>query len=322
MQRLHEEDLTGHLERKGGWVILRLPEKYEPEYHTVTPIWEDPRKEPGELLFPEFRDEADYQQAELDLGTFGTAGQLQQRPVPEGGGVVKGWWWRYHAPAELLPSLPPLYLKVVAEDGSVTEVEAVVVPTPEAFDFELTSWDFAFKEKKDSDFVVGQAWGSRGADTFLRGQVRGRWDYVKSKAALVGFSEAWPGIPEHLVEDKANGTAIMTDLRSTLTGLIGYDPPGSKQSRVATESSTIEGGNVYLPHPNLAPWVASEYLKEWAQFPNGANDDQVDATTQALQRLKQKRKAWTQQQGKSQAQPTALPGLTGLGGQKTSAWRR
>ena len=322
MQRLHEEDLTGHLERKGGWEILRLPEKYEPEYHTRTSLWEDPRTEAGELLFPEFRDEADYRQAELDLGSFGTAGQLQQRPVPAGGGIVKGWWWRYHAPAHLIPTLPPLRLKVVAEDGSVTEVDAVVVPTPDTFDFTLTSWDLAFKDKKDSDFVVGQAWGSRGADAFLLDQVRGRWDYVRSKAELLAFAERWPGIPEHLIEDKANGPAIISDLRSTAPGLIPYEPDGSKQSRVSAESSTIQAGNVYLPHPSLAPWVAAEYLPEWAQFPNGANDDQIDPTTQALQRLKQKRRAWAKQQQQQNAQPTALTGLAGIGGKKTSAWRR
>lgn len=322
MQRLHEEDLTGHLERKGGWAVLRLPEKYEPEAHTATPIWEDPRTEAGELLFPEFRGEDDYRQAELDLGSFGAAGQLQQRPVPAGGGIVKGWWWRYHAPAHLLPTLPPVRVKVVSEDGRVTEVDAPVVATPEAFDFTLSSWDFAFKDKKDSDFVVGQAWGGKGADSFLLDQVRGRWDYVKSKAAVQEFAERHPGIPEHVIEDKANGPAIISDMRSTVPGLIAYEPDGSKQSRVSAESSTIEGGNVYLPHPSLAPWVASDYLPEWAQFPNGANDDQIDPTTQALQRLKQKRRAWLKTQQEPAAQTTELGGLSGLGGQKSSNWRR
>ncbi|GAA5513629.1 hypothetical protein Dcar01_02373 [Deinococcus carri] len=291
MQRLHEEDLTGHLIAKGGWEVLRLPEKYEPEHHTRTSIWEDPRTRPGELLFPEFRDEADYEQAALDLGSFGVAGQLQQRPVPVGGGIVKGWWWRYHAPAHLISRLPPIRVPVVAEDGSITEVEALVVPTPETFDLRLSSWDLAFKETKKSDFVVGQDWGSRAADFFLLDQVRGRWDYVRSKAEVQAFAERHPDIPEHLIEDKANGPAIMSDLRSVLPGLIAYEPEGSKESRVAAESSTIEAGNVYLPHPSIAPWVASEYLPEWAQFPNGANDDQIDPTTQALQRFKQKRRA-------------------------------
>lgn len=322
MQRLHEEDLTGHLIKKGGWEVLRLPERYEPEHHTVTPIWEDPRTQAGELLFPEFRDDEDYRQAELDLGSFGTAGQMQQRPVPAGGGVVKGWWWRYHAPAHLIPSLPPLRLKVVNEDGDVTEIDAVVVPTPDTFDFTLTSWDFAFKDKKDSDFVVGQAWGSRGPDAFLLDQTRGRWDYVKSKQAVIAFAERWPDIPEHLIEDKANGPAIISDVRTVLPGLIAYEPDGSKQSRVSAESSTIESGHVYLPHPSLAPWVAGDYLPEWAQFPNGANDDQIDPTTQALQRFKQKRKAWAKGKEKAAAQPTNLTGLTSIGGEKRSAWRR
>ena len=290
MQRLHEEDLTGHLTGKGGWEVLRLPEKYEPEYHTTTSIWSDPRTERGELLFPEFRDEADYAQAARDLGPFGEAGQLQQRPSPVGGGIVKDWWWRYHAPAAMLPFLKPVLVQVVAEDGTVSEQEAIVVATPKAFDFQLTSWDMAFKGKKDSDFVVGQAWGGKGADCFLLDQSRGRRTYVQSREAMIAFAEQYPDVREHLVEDKANGTPIMDDLHDTISGLIAYEPDGNKESRANAESSTIQAGNVYLPHPQLAAWVNSEYRQEWIQFPNGANDDQIDATTQALQRLRERRK--------------------------------
>lgn len=319
MQRLHQEDLTGHLEEKGGWEILRLPEKYEPEHHTVTSIWEDPRTERGQLLFPEFRDEADYQQAAHDLGPFGEAGQLQQRPSPVGGGIVKDSWWRYHAPADMLPYLKPVLVQVVAEDGTVTEQEAVVVPTPEAFDFRITSWDLSFKGTKTSDFVTGQAWGAKGADNFLLDQTRGRWGYVQTKAKVIEFAERHPEITEHVVEDKANGPAILDDLRPTVSGLIGWEPEGSKESRVNAESSTIHAGNVYLPHPQLAAWVNSEYRPEWMQFPNGANDDQIDPTTQALQRFRLKRRRAEQEKKKAGPPiPSAGPDM-GLG--KSSSFR-
>ena len=319
MQRLHEEDLTGHLTQKGGWEVLRLPEKYEPEHHTATSIWEDPRTERGELLFPEFRDGADYAQAAHDLGPFGEAGQLQQRPSPVGGGIVKDWWWRYHAPAEMLLHLKPVLVQVVAEDGTVSEQEAVVVPTPAEYDFRITSWDLAFKGTKTSDFVVGQAWGAKGADNFLLDQTRGRWGYVQTKAEVTLFAERHPDITEHVIEDKANGPAILDDLRSTVSGLIGWEPEGSKESRVNAESSTIQAGNVYLPHPQLAPWVSSEYRQEWIQFPNGSNDDQIDPTTQALQRFRLKRRRAAQE--KTKPGPPVIGSVDSLELGKSSSFR-
>ena len=282
MQRLHQDDLTGHLETKGGWEVLRLPEKYEPEHHTKTSIWEDPRTERGQLLFPEFRDEADYAQAAIDLGSFGVAGQLQQRPVPTGGGIVKRWWWRYHAPAMLLGSLPPV--AVLMPDGTTLEIHAVA--TPAKFERKITSWDMSFKGHKDSDYVVGQAHGSIGADTYLLDQTRGQWDFVRTKAEVRRFAAKHGDIREHIVEDKANGTAIISELHSEISGLIGWEPEGSKESRVHAESPAIEAGNVYLPHPALAPWVSTDFLPEWELFPNGVNDDQIDPLTQARQRLR------------------------------------
>lgn len=183
MQRLHAEDLSGHLESKGGWTVLRLPERFEPEHRCVTPLWQDPRTERGELLFPEYRDEQAVREAEHDLGTYGTAGQLQQRPVPLGGGIVKRHWWRYHAPAALLDQLPPVRVRL--PDGS--EVEAVVIATPEQFDRKLTSWDMTFKGTAQSNYVSGGAWGARGADRFLLDQVRGQWGFVETKRQMLTF---------------------------------------------------------------------------------------------------------------------------------------
>jgi len=89
---------------------------------------------------------------------------------------------------------------------------------------------------------------------------------------------------EKLVEDKANGPAVISTLEAEIPGLIAVNPEGGKLARAAAVSYTIEAGNVWLPHPDIAPWV-EEYLSEFDGFPKGAHDDEVDQTTQALVRL-------------------------------------
>lgn len=330
-QRLHEEDLTGHLIKSGGgWCVLRLPEEYDPDQKTVTHLddgsvfWEDPRTERGELLHPTFRDRPVVDKLKKTMGTFAAAGQLQQQPVPAGGGIVKSWWWRYHAPADLIASLPPIVAKVVREDGSVYELPVPVVPTPESFDLMLTSGDMSFKDTSKSDFVVIQAHGLKGANRFLLDQVRGRLSFVRTLEAYVDFTKKHPDIDLHLIEEAANGSAVMSVLHDSIPGLVGVNPDRSKEARVNAASPAIEAGNWYLPHPSLpgCAWVASEYLPEWAFFPNGANDDQIDATTQAEDRFKQHVRAGTADEKPEGVSPVRLPGLAGLGAQPAAKWRR
>jgi predicted phage terminase large subunit-like protein len=96
----------------------------------------------------------------------------------------------------------------------------------------------------------------------------------------------WPQATTKLVEDKANGTAVIATLKHEISGLIQVNPEGGKEARAAAVSPQIESGNIYLPHPLIASWVTG-YLAEWASFPRGAHDDQVDASTQALNRMRQ-----------------------------------
>jgi len=86
-----------------------------------------------------------------------------------------------------------------------------------------------------------------------------------------------------LIEDKANGSAVIQMLMNQIRGIIPVNPSGGKIARAAGISPLIEAGNVYLPHPQMFPWVG-DFLEECAAFPNGAHDDQVDAMTQVLLR--------------------------------------
>jgi len=281
MQRLHERDLSGHLLSQGGWEHLCLPAEYEPSPQvSVTKIgWSDPRTEPGELLWPERFGADEIAALKRSLGSYRAAGQLQQRPSPSEGGIFKRHWWRFwHYPDK---SLPPVHVRL--EDGAIYQCPCV--PLPEKFDEQIQSWDMAFKDTKSSDFVVGQAWAKREANRFLLAQKRDRLSFPKTCDAVLAMSEEFPGTTAKLVEDKANGSAVLSTLQSVVEGLIAIEPEGGKEARAHAVSPQVESGNVYLPHPSIAPWIDS-FINECAAFPNGANDDQVDSMTQALQRMR------------------------------------
>jgi predicted phage terminase large subunit-like protein len=110
-------------------------------------------------------------------------------------------------------------------------------------------------------------------------------DMPATKEAVRALSERWPKAAALLVEDKANGPAVIQELKHDIGGLIEVTPEGGKIARAHAVSPVVESGNVYLPHPALAPWVEA-LIEETAAFPNGRHDDQVDALTQALNRLR------------------------------------
>ena len=105
--------------------------------------------------------------------------------------------------------------------------------------------------------------------------------------AVKTLTERWLAATAKLIEDKANGPAVIAMLRHEVEGLIPVNPEGGKESRAHAVSPLMEAGNVYLPAAEVAPWI-DEFLEECAVFPNGPHDDQVDAMTQALLRLTRK----------------------------------
>lgn len=178
----------------------------------------------------------------------------QQRPSPAEGGMLKRGWWKFYRQA------------------------------PERFDEIIQSWDATFKDTQNSDFVVGQVWGRVGADKYLLDQVRDRMDFPATLQAIRSLSAKWPQARAKLIEDKANGPAIIATLRREIAGLIAIEPHGSKEARASAVSPQIEAGNVYLPDPSMAPWM-HDLIEECAAFPTGKHDDQVDAMSQALNRM-------------------------------------
>ncbi len=166
-------------------------------------------------------------------------------------------------------------------DGTLASITAIDVP--HHVDEQIQSWDCAFKDLETSDYVVGQVWGRVGSLYLLGDQIRARMDCPSTVKAVRELSQRWPNTLAKLIEDKANGSAVIQMLARELAGMLPVTPQGGKVARAAAVSPLIEAGNVYLPHPQFSPWV-NDFIEECAAFPNGAHDDQVDAMTQALLR--------------------------------------
>lgn len=287
MQRLHENDLTGHLLDKmkidgSHYEHLCLPAEYEATNRVTSIGWSDPRTEPGQLLWPDRFTPAALAGLKSDMSSYAVAGQLQQRPAPDSGGIFKRHWWRYWKPKNA--NLPPVIVK--GEDGDLIEIEAAELPSK--LDEQLQSWDLTFKDTKGSDFVAGQVWGRKDANKFMLDYYKERADISVTIEQIVRLTNKWPDAIAKLIEDKANGPAVISMLKNKITGLIAVEPQGGKISRAHAASPEVESGNVYLPHPALYPWVY-DFIDSCTGFPNMANDDDVDAFTQAMIRMASKR---------------------------------
>lgn len=271
--RWRKDDLSGWLREEfaDDWSVLNiaaeavdhdtLPET-DPEHGQPDPL----DRVPGEFMeSARRRTPADWIQKRREVGSRVWTAMYQGRPSPVEGGILKRDWWQTYDQPQWLDR----------DDGS-----RVVT----GFDDLLLSWDMTFKDTDGSDFVVGQVWGRRGADAFLLDQVRGQWDFVETRRQFEQQAARWPQAVLKIIEDKANGPAVIAALRATIPGIVPEEPQGSKEARARAVSPLIEARNVWLPAPRLAPWVGG-FIEECAGFPNATNDDQVDAMSQGLNRL-------------------------------------
>lgn len=282
MQRVHFKDASAWALEQGGWDHLNLPMEFEGQPSPPTSLgWTDPRTEIGAVLWPERFSAAEVEDLKK-MGSYAYNAQYLMRPAPRGGGLFKRAWCRFWYDPELGPPEPVTY-QDERGDWHESPQRSLVFDRGS----EIQSWDAAFKATAQSDFVVGQVWARHRADFVLLDQERGRFDFPDTKAAIRRLHERWPTATT-LVEEKANGAAIISDLRNEIVGLIPVLPEGGKESRASAIASAFESGNVYLPHPEQHPWVL-EFLTELTQFPKGAHDDQVDAMSQAIIRMRERK---------------------------------
>lgn len=265
--RWHEDDFVGRLtsaEDGHRWRVINIPAlaDHDPEKGQSDPLG----REPGEWLqSARGRTVAQWEQIKIQAGSRAFAALYQGRPSPDQGNVwQRSWWRRYHEPLwSQHPTAPEAWL--------VHDADEVLI-----------SVDAAFKDTKASDFVVMQVWARRGATACLVDQVRKRLSFTDTLTALLALIAKWPQATRKLVEDKANGSAIISSLRSKVPGLVPVNPTDSKYGRASAVAPVIESGNVLLPSAEVGLFDASELIEEAAGFPNAAHDDQVDATSQAL----------------------------------------
>lgn len=254
-----QRDLSGRLleaEAQGDgdkWKVINFPAIAERD--------ELPYRRAGEALHPARYPKEQLERIRLAVGTRDWESLYQQHPVPDGGALFKEeWTGRVWLPKDL----------------------------PERFDEVIQSWDMAFKDGDASDYVVGQVWAKKGADLYLLDQARGRWSFTETLAHVRDLSQRYPLALRKLIEDKANGPAVIDALKRELPGLVPVQPDGSKTARAHAVTALWEAGNVLLPDKSLRPWV-EEFKGEVLAFPAGAHDDQVDAMTQALRHLQGRR---------------------------------
>lgn len=279
MTRWHEDDLAGRILENTNFASMEINIPLEAEENDVLD-----RKQ-GDSLFPEIGKNKvwlkDFKNMYINDPTG--SGQrawdalMQGRPTSMQGNMLKRHWWKYWQPKGM--DLPPVNVKI---DDEVIQIHPVTLP--DTFDFGLQSWDMAFKKTDTSDFVVGQLWHNKGASVFLLDQVKKRMGFVDTVKSVEEFSKKHDKVKLKLIEDKANGSAVIDTLQYKVGGILPINPEGSKEARVSAVSIMIETGNVYLPHPKIYSWV-NQFIEEAAQFPKGKHDDSIDAMSQALTRF-------------------------------------
>jgi len=254
MQRLHEDDLVGHVLAQEPWEVVRFPAIAEAdEVHEIETILETRSftRRRGDALHPDREPLETLDRLRRTIGEYNFAGQYQQSPAPLGGGLVKAGWFKRYRENE----------------------------RPEGFDRIVQSWDTANKATELSDFSVCTTWGIRGKNLYLLGLLRQRLEYPALKRAVREQQNLFKAT-EVLIEDKASGTQLIQELIADgCHRVTRYQPTTDKIMRLHAQTAMIENGFVYIPE--AAPWLA-EYLHELTVFPNGKHDDQVDSTAQFL----------------------------------------
>ncbi|PRZ15156.1 phage terminase large subunit [Nesterenkonia sandarakina] len=272
--RWHQMDLAGRLlsEHPDEWSFTNLPAKadHRPERGETDPLG----RQPGEYLrIPSGRSQAQWEQRERNTSARTWAALYQGHPSPDEGGVFPRTddWARYSEPMWTEKPNGSRHLPGVGERA----------------DHELIqSWDLTFKDTKGSDYVVGQVWLRIGRTAYLIDQVRARMNFTATQQAIKDMHHRYPQAYAILIEDKANGPAIINALQKEVPGIIPVEPQGSKYARANAIAPYVMSGNVVIPESQLLPGAA-DLLEEALNFPNSGHDDTVDALSQAIKALLQ-----------------------------------
>ena len=256
MQRLHVDDLAGHVLNQGDWIHLDLPAIAESpaRIHTGPGRFYD--RSIGEALHSAREPISELQKLKLAMGSAAFSAQYQQAPVPPGGHMVQ-WSW----------------FGVYQDFPARCRGERIV-----------QSWDTASKATELSDYSVGITAQIGREAVHILDLVRERLDYPSLKRRIVVEKQRWKA-DDLLIEDKGSGTSLIQDLKRDRCYAIAIRPEADKAVRMSACSARIEAGAVF--RPARAPWL-DDFRAELLAFPYGAHDDQVDALSQLLNWMRTK----------------------------------
>jgi predicted phage terminase large subunit-like protein len=257
MQRLHELDLTGHVlaRESSRWEHVSLPAIAQKDE-----TWKSPSgallatQKAGDLLWSARLPQSFLDSQRVGMGSWAFHGQYQQSPAPLDGGIIKRQWVRFYR------------------------------QLPEKFEFMVQSWDCTFSGGSDHDFVAGQVWARSGGKYFmLPYRTYERLDFGPTMAAIKSCHARFPQAHAVLIEDKANGPAIISELQKEIAGVVAVNPEGGKIARAQATAPLWEAGSIELPDPQVfgISWM-EDYLHNLCAFPKAAHDDDMDSTSQAL----------------------------------------
>jgi len=250
MQRLHADDLAGHMLEQEDWEVIRIPAIALTRERWDLGHGQSKIRNPGELIQPDRLGLKELDKLKRKMGRTAFEAQYQQQPVPDDGIIIKRAWLRYsEAP-------------------------------PEEFDFKLISWDTASTLTENADWSVGTVWGLATGEIHLLHVERIRLEVPDLRRRIEQMHVSWRA-DLSLIEDADLGRGIAQDLRRTSTKCkpAVVKPRIEKLARMQARSVMFETGRVVLPRE--AVWL-SDYLDELLGFPNREKDDQVDSTSQAL----------------------------------------
>lgn len=256
MQRLHADDLAGHLLGQEEWTALTLPARAEQDEHWDLGHGLTHLRAKGDPIQPSRMGHAELDKQRRRMGATAFSAQYQQQPVPDDGVVIRRGWLRYYEMA------------------------------PDAFDTVLVSWDTASTLAEDADWSVGTVWGMAEGQVYLLDVVRKREEAPALRHLIeTVHREARADIT--LIEDADLGRGIAQDLLRTSRWCRPrlVRPFIDKVARMQARAVMFETGKVLLPRD--APWL-QVYLDELLGFPNRRHDDQVDSTSQALDWFQQR----------------------------------
>lgn len=304
-QRLAEQDLSGFLldKQSQDYVHLCLPMRYERDRSFVTSIgWQDPRTEEGELLWPERFDETSVKTLEKELGPWAAAGQLQQRPAPKGGGVIRREWWqpwddKAYPPMEfIIASLDTAYTTKTNNDFSALTVWGVfsgakAIPATRFVRHDGGSVDYEesqgrFDAASQAHFPTARVGGGDIPRVMLMDAWQERLE-LHELVEKVASTCRKMRVDRLLIENKAAGHSVAQEIRR----LYGhedwavqlYDPKGQdKLARLYSIQHLFAEGMIHAPDRKFADAVITQV----EAFPKGKNDDLVDTVSMALRHMR------------------------------------